>query len=239
MATLTYTLTLDGIPIMVEYRSVKTLRLTVYPPDGDVNVSAPLGASPAEIKKFVASKITWIKKHQEKFLKSQKEKKLEANESIRNHSTVYVWGEAYELEIIQHTGNSRVKLEDGLMKMFVKPGALKAKKQEVLDRWYRRAIKEKASLRIKNWEQLMGLEVKKLYIRKMKAHWGSCNYKKQTLRLNSELAKRSLEYLDYVIVHEMIHLVEKGHNKNFYSLLEKYLPDWKTTRKKLNAGELS
>jgi len=222
-----------AIPIEVEFRNVKTLRLTVYPPDGRVKVISPLGVNREDIRKFVASKIAWIQKHREKFLNHSK-----LIVSLKNNSTLFVWGEPWELEIIERKGNPKIKLEDGLMKMYVRPGSTKAKRQEFLYKWYSKILKDQALPLIEEWEGRIGVEVKKLFVRKMKTCWGSCNGTKQTLRLNSELAKRKLECLEYVIVHEMLHIIEKSHNRKFYSLLNKYLPAWKIIRKKMNVGEL-
>jgi len=221
------------IPVEVEFRNVKTMRLTVYPPDGRVRIIAPVGANSEDIKKFAASKIAWIQKHREKFLNHSK-----LTASIKNHAAVYVWGEPWELEIIERNGNPKIVLEGGKMKMYVRPGSTKAKRQEFLDKWYRKILKDTALPLIEEWEGRIGVEVKKLFVRKMKTHWGSCNSTRQTLRLNSELAKRKRECLEYVIVHEMLHIIEKSHNRKFYSLLNKYIPAWKIIRKKMNTGEL-
>jgi predicted metal-dependent hydrolase len=222
-----------AIPIEVEFRNVKTLRLTVYPPDGRVKVIAPSGTSREDIRKFVSSKIAWIQKHREKFLNHSK-----LTVSLKNHSTLFVWGEPWELEIIERRGNPKIVMENGIMKMYVRPGSTKAKRQEFLDKWYSKILKDSSLPLIEEWEGRIGVEVKKLFVRKMKTCWGSCNSTRQTLRLNSELAKRKRECLEYVIVHEMLHIIEKSHNRKFYSLLNKYLPAWKTIRKKMNAGEL-
>ena len=215
----------------VEYRKVGALRLTVYPPDGRVVIAAPLGMDREAIEKFAASKTGWAEKHRSRFLSHTK-----LNASLKNHSTVYVWGAPRKLEIIERRGNPKIVIEGSTMNMFVRPGSTKAKKQELLDKWYHRLLKEAAPEIIENWERRIGVEVEKLYVRKMKSHWGSCNREKRTLRLNSELAKRDPECLEYVIVHEMVHIFEKGHNEKFYRLLGKYLPEWKAIRKKLNAG---
>jgi predicted metal-dependent hydrolase len=222
-----------AIPIEVEFRNVKTMRLTVYPPDGRVRIISPLGANPEDIRKFAASKIDWIQKHREKFLNHSK-----LIVSLKNNSTLFVWGEPRELEIIERIGNPKIVLEDGNMKMYVRPDSTKAKRQELLDKWYSKILKDAALPVIEEWEKRIGVEVKKLFVRKMKTHWGSCNGTRQTLRLNSELAKRKRECLEYVIVHEMLHIIEKSHNRKFYSLLNKYLPAWKVIRKKMNSGEL-
>jgi predicted metal-dependent hydrolase len=222
-----------AIFIEVEFRNVKTMRLTVYPPDGRVKVISPFGTNPEDIKTFAASKIGWIQKHREKFLNHSK-----LTVSLKNHSALFVWGEPRELEIIERRGNPKITMENGSMKMYVRPDSTKAKRQESLDKWYGKILKEAAFPLIEEWENRIGVEVKKLFVRKMKTHWGSCNGARQTLRLNSELAKRKPECLEYVVVHEMIHIIEKGHNRRFYSLLNKYLPEWKIIRKKMNSGEL-
>jgi len=222
-----------AIPVEVEFRNVKTLRLTVYPPDGRVRIIAPFGANREDIGKFAASKIAWIQKQREKFLNHSK-----LTVSLINHATVYVWGDPWELEIIERRGNPKIVLEGGIMKMYVRPGSTKAKRQEFLDKWYSKILKETALPLIEEWEGRIGVEVKKLFVRKMKTCWGSCNSTRQTLRLNSELAKRNRECLEYVIVHEMLHIIEKSHNRKFYSLMNKYVPAWKIIRKKMNTGEL-
>ncbi|AEF80985.1 M48 family metallopeptidase [Leadbettera azotonutricia] len=226
-------LTLGNIFIEVEYRRMKNMRITVYPPDGRVLAAVPLNTSAELIRGFVVSKLPWIEKHREKFRSNSK-----AAGSLKEGEKVYVWGKALDLEIVEKPGNPKITISDGCIKMKVRPGATTAKKQELLDKWYRNAVKEAAPLIIKKWEPLLKVEVLGLYVRKMKSHWGSCNSERQTLRLNSELAKKSPECFEYVILHEMIHIIEVGHNKRFYSYLNKFMPVWKTIRKKMNSGEL-
>ena len=228
-----YTFSLAAIHFEVEFKNVKTMRLTVYPPDGRVKIAAPFETVHENIGKFAASRIEWIKKHREKY---QNHSKINGN--LKNHTTVYVWGEPYELVFVERSGNPRISIENRCMKMYVRPNSTKAKKQAFLDKWYRDILKETAPGIIKKWEKRMGLEVEKLYVRKMKSHWGSCNCEKRTLRLNSELVKRGPECLEYVIIHEMLHIIEKGHNRIFYRLLNQYMPAWKEIRKKMNKGEI-
>jgi predicted metal-dependent hydrolase len=222
-----------AIPFEVEYKNVKTLRITVYPPDGRVRITAPPGTAREYIRKFAETKIRWIEKHRGRFVNHSK-----LNGSLRNNSTVYLWGKTLKLELAERRGNPKILIEGDIMKMYVRPDYTKAKRQDFLDRWYRRALKETAPPIIKKWEAVMRVEVTGLFVRKMKTHWGSCNCEKRTLRLNSELVKRSPECLEYVIVHEMLHIIEKGHNSNFYRLLTKYMPGWKAIRKRMNIGEL-
>ena len=238
-----YTFELAGILFELEFRKIKTMRLTVYQPnskraDGLVKITAPEGTSRELIISFASSKLDWVKQQRKKFQENSTRLKTGTSGALLNGSTVYVWGEVYQLQLIEHSGNSRIKLDGGYVKMYIRSGSTKAKKQEVLDRWYRRLLKERAPEIIKKWEAHTGLSIKNLYFRKMKTCWGSCNYKKQTLRLNTELAKRKTECLEYVILHEMLHIIEKGHNKKFYRLLDKYMPEWKVIRKRMNTGEL-
>jgi len=236
-----YSFLLAAITVEVEFRNVKAMRLTVHPPDGRVRIAAPPGTPPENIKRFAASKIQWIEKHRTRFLNNAATNaatKPAAPETLRNHSTVYVWGVPHELLLVEREGNSKITVGDGRMTMYIRPQCPKAKKQDVIDRWYRRALKEAAEGLIKKWTAIIGVDVKKLYVRKMKSCWGSCNYQRQTLRLNSELAKRNPEYLEYVVVHEILHIIEKGHNRNYYRLLNQYMPAWKAIRKKMNEGAI-
>ena len=235
-APASFSFLLAAITVEVEYRKVKVMRLTVHPPDGRVRIAAPPGTPEESVKRFAASKIQWIEKHRARFLNNPA--KPTAAETLQNRSTVYVWGVPHELLLVEREGNAKVVVEGRRMTMYLRPLCPRDKKQEVFDKWYRRALKESAEGLIKKWTSLIGVEIKKLYVRKMKSHWGSCNYQRQTLRLNSELAKRNPEYLEYVVVHEILHIIEKNHNRNYYRLLNHYLPTWKDTRKKMNAGAL-
>ena len=200
-------------------------------PLGSVKVTAPQGTERGYIREFVLSKIEWIEKNQKRI-----QGRSGTAETLKNNSPVFIWGKEFKLEITGRQGNSKIRIEDGLVKMFIRSGSEKTKKQELLDRWRRRAVKDAAAPVIEKWESVLKLKVKKLYIRKMKTHWGSCNCTRQTLRLNSELSKQSPDCLEYVIIHEMLHIIEKGHNKKFYAMLAKYVPDWKSLKKKLNYG---
>ena len=221
------------ILINVEYRKIKTIRITVYPPDGETRIFAPVNADDDSIIKFAASKIHWIEKHREKFRRAAAVKNHQQNDK-----THFVWGSAYNLEIIEKAGYSKISLEDNVLKMKIPPGTSADKKQQILDKWYHRLLAATAPALVEKWEKITGLKIKQIFYRKMKTHWGSCNPKKQTIRLNTELAKKPLFCLEYVIVHEMLHLIESAHNQNFYRLMEKYIPNWKTIRRQMNNGEV-
>ena len=209
------------------------MRLTVYPPGGRVVIHAPAGTLFSSIEDFTRSKINWIIKHRERFLNNSKSTGV-----LKNNAGVYIWGKSHVLELIERRGHPKIIVTDSTIKIYVRPLSSKDKVEELLDKWYRRVLKETAPEIIKKWEKIIGIEVSKLYVRKMKTHWGSCNYNTRSLRLNSELVKRDPLCLEYVIVHEMLHIIEKSHNRNFYRLIGKYFPDWKAIRKKMNSGEI-
>ena len=160
---------------------------------------------------------------------------MKVKKALQNHSAIYVWGKAYELVITECSGYSKISLDNGYMMMRIRRNSKNTKKQETLDRFFRRILEKAALPIIEKWEDVLKVKVTKLYIRKMKTHWGSCSYAKHSIRLNSELAKRSPECLEYVIVHEMLHIIQKGHGRDFYDLLNNYVPEWKMIRKNLNA----
>jgi predicted metal-dependent hydrolase len=228
---MTEVFTLEDIFIEVEFRKVKTMRITVYPPDGRVLITAPPKTPAGLVGKFAASKLSWIKKHREKFLSRSK-----TSAPLKNSGIVMLWGEELSIETIEKPGYSKITLKDTVLKMQFRPGMPQEKQQEILDRWRRKILKEAALPLVDKWEKAIGVKVEEISIRKMRSIWGSCNKKKRLIRLNSELTKKSPECLEYVVVHEMIHIIESGHNQKFYRLLGKFIPDWKTIRKKMNTA---
>jgi predicted metal-dependent hydrolase len=227
------TFKLGDIPVIVEYKNIKNLRMTIYPPDGKVSISAPNNTAWEFIQSFAASKIPWIEKHREKFRRHSMVKTR-----FQNHEVHYVWGLAYRLELVEQQGHPKIALEEGVLRLYTRPDASKEQKQKLLDTWYRDLLRKAAPRFIQKWEPVIGVTVKGIFLRKMKSHWGSCNCQKQTIRLNTELTKKTPECLEYVLVHEMIHILEPSHNRNFYRLMNKHLPAWKLIRKKMNAGEV-
>ena len=226
-----------SIQFEVEYRKVKVLRLTVYPPDGRVKITAPLGTTQEFIRKFAASKTGWVEEQRQKFQKNKAQSKSKTAGALKNNSTVFIWGQAFKLEIIERNGHPKILVNSGSVKFYVRPDSTRAKRLGIFDKWYRNVLKEAAASIIEKWEKQIGVQVKKLYVQKMKTHWGSCNYERHTLRLNSELAKRDPLCLEYVVVHEMLHIIEKNHNSNYYRLMNKYFPGWKAIRKRMNSNE--
>ena len=224
---------LGAIPVTIEYKRVKAIRMTVYPPDGKVCISAPLNATDEAIRQFAESRIQWIEKHREKFRRN-----TTAKNSLKNNELHYVWGIAHRLEVIEKLGRSKVTQADNILKFQIPPGTPKSKKQEILDKWYHRQLQGAAPALVQKWEKITGISIKQIFYRKMKTHWGSCNPQKHSIRLNTELAKKPPICLEYVIIHEMLHVIEPHHNQKYYKLINKYFPNWKILRQKMNKGEV-
>ncbi|MDR0670353.1 MAG: M48 family metallopeptidase [Treponema sp.] len=238
---MTELLLVGNFRVEVEYKRVKNLRLTLYPPgpgalgipsgEGRIHVSAPPDTPRPRIQDFVISKTAWIEKHRARFRGNSPAARL------LNGEICYVWGLPHRLELGERPGRPGITIANGRMIMSVRPGDGYEQRQKLLDRWYCGICNEAALRVIKFWEPRAGVTVRKVYYRKMKTHWGSCNYVKKTIRLNTELAKQAPECLEYVVLHEMIHMLEPSHNRNFYRLMDRYLPSWKAIRKKMNRGE--
>lgn len=223
-------ITLDKLNVDVTFKNIKNIHLSVNPPDGSVRVSAPEHLKIDTIRVYVISKLDWIRKQMGK-LKAQ-DREL-PREYIERESH-YVWGKRYLLSIVEKKQPPTVILEHNRMVLNIRPGTKQKKRQAIVEDWYRELIKKAASPIIAKWEMIMGVAVEKFYVRRMKTKWGSCNIKKRTIRLNTNLAKKPPECLEYIIVHEMVHLLEPSHNGRFKSLMNDYLPKWKQYQDILN-----
>lgn len=209
-------------------KRIKNLYLNITP-QGEVKVSAPMRMPLSDIHAFIELKSSWIKKQHEKFLKQ--EQKLEKN--YNDDELHYFNGKPYKLKVIAHTAKPMIYLSDEYLFLHIHPHADRLKKQGTLEKWYGEQLKIKAHELIQHWEVKMNVFVKQVKIRGMKTRWGSCSPHSQSIRINLELAKRSIECLEYIIVHELTHLLEPSHNKRFVRLMNAFLPDWKIRRKTL------
>jgi len=223
-------LELDGIVADVVRKDIKNIHLRVYPPTGTVRISAPLKMKLDTIRGFAISKIGWIRKQQQK-LNNQK---CEFRPKYLDRESHYLWGKGYFLKVVEKNAAPLVKLDNSDMVLQTRPGATEAKRRSVVDEWYRQQVKEEASPLIEKWEEKMRLSLENFTVRKMKTRWGSCTPHSCTIRLNLELAKKSPECLEYVIVHELAHLLEPSHNSRFVALMDHFLPEWKFCRAALN-----
>jgi predicted metal-dependent hydrolase len=221
---------LGDITVDVIRKDIKNIHLSVYPPTGRVRISAPSRMELETIRIFAVSKLGWIKKQQKKLLEQERE----APREYLDRESHYVWGKRYLLKVVDVDEPPSVELKYKWLKVFVRPGADEEKRQEILAEWYRTQLKLEAPPLIAKWEPLMGVRVERFFVQRMKTKWGSCNHTAGTIRLNTELAKKPKECLEYIVVHEMAHLLEPTHNDRFIGIMDLFLPQWRAYRDELN-----
>ena len=229
-------ITVNDLVVDIVRKNVKYLRLTVYPPDGRVRVAAPLRVNDEAVRLFAISKLAWIKRQQAKFAAQDRQP---TREFVSGESH-YFQGRCYLLNVIYHDGPPQVVLRNNAtMDLFVRTGSDAARRERVLLAWYRRQLKETVPPLIAKWEATVGVQVAEWGVKRMKTRWGTCNIRARRIWLNLELAKSSLPCLEYIIVHEMVHLLERKHNKAFAARMDRYMPQWRLFRDELDRGPLA
>lgn len=223
-------LQLGDIAVDVVWKDIKNVHLSVHPPTGRVSIAAPARMRLETIRVFVISKLAWIRQQQHKLREQEREPPRE----YLNRESHYVWGRRYLLHILEEDAPAWVELSHSRMVLHGRPGWAQAKKEELLDRWYRGQIRAAVPALFAKWEPLMGVKVAGFFVQRMKTKWGSCNPHARTIRLNTELAKKPRECLEYIIVHELIHFLESTHNARFIALMNQFMPKWQSRRQRLN-----
>jgi predicted metal-dependent hydrolase len=221
---------LGGISVEIVQKDIKNVHLSVNPPDGKVRVSAPTDMNIDVIRSFALSKLSWIKKQQTKITSQERETPRE----YLDRESHYVWGKRYLLSIVECNKAPHVELSHDKMLVMVRPGTPKEKIQTTIEQWYRDILKDAVPEIIEKWEPILGVKVEHLFVQKMKTKWGGCMPEVGNIRINTELARKPREFLEYVVIHEMVHLIEPTHNSRFTSLMDLYLPNWKQYRDELN-----
>jgi predicted metal-dependent hydrolase len=217
---MTKQLTVGGIAIEVVFKDIKNVHLSVYPPMGRVRIAAPARMSLDTIRLYAIAKLDWIKKQQQKLRGQERETPRE----YLDRESHYVWGRRYLLKVVEADQIPTVELKHNQMVLTVRPGAGKEKREDVVAAWYREQLRLAMSPLITKWEVLIGVKANRIFVQRMKTKWGSCNPHNRSIRLNSELAKKPSECLEYVIVHELVHLLEPTHNQRFVALMDKFMP---------------
>jgi len=223
-------LQLGDLTVDVVYKDIKNVHLSVYPPNGRVRIAAPSRMSPETIRGFAAVKLPWIREQQRKL----REQERETNREYLDRESHYVFGKRYLLRIIQENVPPNVERKHQHLVLTVRPSTSEGARQAILDEWYRNLLRESAAPLIAKWEAQLGVKVHRVFVQQMKTKWGSCNYRRGSIRLNTELAKKPRECLEYLIVHELVHLLEPTHNARFVSLMDRFIPCWQFYRAVLN-----
>jgi len=223
-------LELGGLTLAVRKKDIKHVHLSVYPPAGRVSISAPLRMNLETIRLFAISKLPWIRQQQKLLVEQERESKRE----YLDRESHYVWGRRCLLKLAEEDSAPSVHLRHGRIVLRVRSGADTQARGEVLSSWYRELVRAEVPLLIKVWERRLGVKVKGVFVQQMKTKWGSCNPATHTLRMNTELAKKPKECLEYIVLHEMAHLIERKHGPRFIDLMDRYMPNWRDTRALLN-----
>jgi hypothetical protein len=223
-------LKLGGIAVDVVFKDIKNVHLSVYPPTGRVRISAPSRMSLDTLRVFAISKLGWIKQQQKRLQEQERETPRE----YLDRESHYVWGKRYLLKVVESEEAPTVELKHNKMHLHVRPGASNEKKQAILEEWYRAQLKKAVPSLIAKWEPLIGVKVERFFAQRMKTKWGSCRPEFRRIRLNTDLAKKPPQCLEYIVVHEMVHLLESTHNTRFITLMDQFLPHWRFCRAELN-----
>jgi predicted metal-dependent hydrolase len=229
-------ITVNGIEVQVVRKDIKNLHLAVYPPDGHVRAAVPKHVTDDNIRLAVISKLSWIKKQQQDF----KGQPRQSERQYISGECHYVFGKRYRLELIEREGKPVInQLMSGKLKLFVRPGSSVEVKERALNAWYREELKKVVPELLEKWQPIVGEKAGGWGIKKMKTKWGSCNVEQRRIWLNLELAKKPTECLEYILVHELVHLLERTHNQQFKAYIDEFMPDWRTRRATLNRTPLA
>jgi predicted metal-dependent hydrolase len=226
----------DGLIVDVVRKDIKHLHLAVYPPNGRIRVAVPLHVTDQAIRLAVMTKLSWIHRQQEKFNQQERQ----TPRQYVSGETHYSQGRRYRLNVIDQDGPGKIEVRNNqFLDLYIRPGSTTEQRRRVITEWYRAALRKSLNPLIEKWETAMGVEVKEWGIKQMKTRWGTCNTQAGRIWINLELAKKSPRCLEYIVVHEMVHLQERLHNDHFRQLLSRYFPQWQLIRDELNREPLA
>ena len=220
-----------GLVAEVERKWIRNIYLRISPTDARIRISAPMTMSEEAIKRFILSKETWIRHR----VKRVCEQKRPAPYEYVSGEVHYYKGHSYRLKVIYYNGPAKVETESyEYIILYVREGATKERRAAILQEWYRAELKTLLAELIGKWEQTIGVKANRTTIKQMKTRWGSCNHRTHDINFNLELMKRPVHCIEYVVVHELLHIIVRLHNEQFKSLLTHYLPNWQQTKEELN-----
>lgn len=235
MSTASAYLTVRGIDVDVVYKDIKHLHIGVYPPLGRVRVAAPRRLDEDQIRLAVVQRLAWIKRQRERLRGAdrQTERRMVTGESH------YIWGVRRRLRVVRRPGRGHVELDGDRLLLYVPAGTEAEGRRKLLDTWQRQQLREAIPPLLDRWQTVVGRDVSAWGIRRMKTKWGTCNRETGRVWFNVELAKKHPRALEYIVVHEIAHLLERGHGERFTTLMDGFLPDWRSRRDELNAAPLA
>ncbi len=224
------TIQLGEIAIALTRKNVKHVYLSVHPPSGRVTLVAPKGTRSAVARAYAISRLGWIRDERIKMLGQARET---ARQFVERESH-YLWGRRYLLTVREEEAKPSIRLSHRAIMLTVRPGSGEVKRAAVMHKWHKSLLHEVVRELIPRWEPKLGVEVSGYFLQRMKTKWGSCNHRARTIRLNTELVKKPKDLLEYVVVHEMLHLLDPTHSERFLGLMNKHYPTWREARAELN-----
>lgn len=232
---MTETIELGDIAIKVTHKAIKNVHLSVHPPEGRVTLVAPKGTRLDVARAYAASKLGWIREQQARL----KQQARETPRQFVERESHYLWGRRYLLSVVEREARPHVILDHKRITLIVRSGSDRARRAEVMHEWHKGLLHDTVPPLIERWEARLGVEVAGYYLQRMKTKWGSCNHQAGNIRLNTELIKKPKDLLEYIIVHEMAHLIEPNHSERFVAILNRHYPGWREARDELNALPLA
>jgi predicted metal-dependent hydrolase len=228
-------MTVNRITVEVIRKDIKNLHLGVYPPNGRVRVAVPLAVSDEAVRLAVVDKLSWIKRQQAKFTAQLRQ----SQRSMVSGESHYFLGQRYRLRVIDHKGAGKIlQRNKAILELHIKAETTAEQREKVLYEWYREELKHLIPSLLDKWQPLLGVQVSAWGVKKMKTKWGACNIKAGRIWLNLELAKKPVQCLEYIVVHELLHLLERHHNDRFTALMDQHLSNWRVYRDELNQAPL-
>ena len=218
------------LSIAVTRKDIKNVHLSVHPPEGRVTLSAPTETRLEVARAYAITRLSWIRQQQEKLLSQARE----APREFIERESHYLWGRRHLLTVIERDTKPSVSVDHKRITLSVRPGSDHAKRAATIHEWHKALLHEFIPLLISKWESKLGVQVTAYFLQRMKTKWGSCNSKAGHVRINTELVKKPKDLIEYVVVHEMLHLIEPTHNDRFISLLTDHFPTWREARAELN-----
>ena len=224
------TITIGELAIEVLRKEIKHVHLSVHPPDGRVTLSAPAGTRPEAMRAFAVTKLGWIREQQRRLA----EQARETDRQFIERESHYLWGRRYLMTVEYRAAKPSVRLDHRRITLIVRPGSDAVKRAAVIHDWHKRLLHQAVPVLIDKWAGRLQVTVRGYFLQRMKTRWGSCNPRAGHIRLNTELVRKPRDLLEYVLVHELLHLIEPTHNDRFVRLLDEHYPAWRTARAELN-----
>jgi predicted metal-dependent hydrolase len=218
------------VVVALKRKDVIHVHLSVHPPSGRVTLVAPRGTRPEVARAYAVSKLGWIRDQQAKL----REQARETPRHFVERESHYLWGRRYLLSVREAEAKPAIRLGHRDITLTVRPGSSRAKREAVVHEWHKTLLHEAVPNLVRRWEPKLGVEVAEYFLQRMKTKWGGCNPRARSIRLNTELVKKPKDLLEYVVVHEMLHLVEPSHSDRFIALMNRHYPAWREARAELN-----